>query len=160
MRHRRVRRSAAAVGKRHGFCWRKSWHAKGLLVLDEPTNDLDVETLDLLQELLDDYDGTVILVSHDRDFDRGHGHRSYGRGRARHGLCRWVERLSITKAKRGPRKTRVSAPHQVKNCAQTPAEKERGGVKLHRKAPFGKTACDHRTPRGRDCEVRRIHVRP
>ena len=39
-----------------------------LLVLDEPTNDLDVETLDLLQELLDEYQGTVILVSHDRDF--------------------------------------------------------------------------------------------
>ena len=39
-----------------------------LLVLDEPTNDLDIETLDLLQELLDDYDGTVMLVSHDRDF--------------------------------------------------------------------------------------------
>ncbi|MEZ5714858.1 MAG: ATP-binding cassette domain-containing protein [Paracoccaceae bacterium] len=39
-----------------------------LLVLDEPTNDLDVETLDLLQELLDGYDGTVLLVSHDRDF--------------------------------------------------------------------------------------------
>jgi ATP-binding cassette subfamily F protein uup len=39
-----------------------------LLVLDEPTNDLDVETLDLLQEILDDYDGTVLLVSHDRDF--------------------------------------------------------------------------------------------
>lgn len=39
-----------------------------LLVLDEPTNDLDVETLDLLQELLTDYDGTVLLVSHDRDF--------------------------------------------------------------------------------------------
>ena len=39
-----------------------------LLVLDEPTNDLDIETLDLLQELLDNYDGTVILVSHDRDF--------------------------------------------------------------------------------------------
>ena len=39
-----------------------------LLVLDEPTNDLDVETLDLLQELLDAYDGTVLLVSHDRDF--------------------------------------------------------------------------------------------
>lgn len=39
-----------------------------MLVLDEPTNDLDVETLDLLQELLDDYDGTVLLVSHDRDF--------------------------------------------------------------------------------------------
>jgi len=39
-----------------------------LLVLDEPTNDLDVETLDLLQELLDDYEGTILLVSHDRDF--------------------------------------------------------------------------------------------
>ena len=38
------------------------------LVLDEPTNDLDVETLDLLQEVLDGYDGTVFLVSHDRDF--------------------------------------------------------------------------------------------
>ncbi len=39
-----------------------------LLVLDEPTNDLDVETLDLLQEALDGFDGTVLLVSHDRDF--------------------------------------------------------------------------------------------
>jgi ATP-binding cassette subfamily F protein uup len=39
-----------------------------LLVLDEPTNDLDVETLDLLQDLLGEYDGTVLLISHDRDF--------------------------------------------------------------------------------------------
>ena len=39
-----------------------------LLVLDEPTNDLDIETLDLLQDILGDYDGTVLLVSHDRDF--------------------------------------------------------------------------------------------
>jgi ATP-binding cassette subfamily F protein uup len=39
-----------------------------LLVLDEPTNDLDIETLDLLQELIADYAGTVLLVSHDRDF--------------------------------------------------------------------------------------------
>jgi ATP-binding cassette subfamily F protein uup len=39
-----------------------------LLVLDEPTNDLDLETLDLLQEMLGEYAGTVLLVSHDRDF--------------------------------------------------------------------------------------------
>jgi ATP-binding cassette subfamily F protein uup len=39
-----------------------------LLILDEPTNDLDIETLDLLQEIVAGYNGTVILVSHDRDF--------------------------------------------------------------------------------------------
>ena len=39
-----------------------------LLVLDEPTNDLDLETLDVLEEMLGDYQGTVLLISHDRDF--------------------------------------------------------------------------------------------
>ena len=39
-----------------------------LLVLDEPTNDLDVETLDLLQDVIGEYEGTVLMVSHDRDF--------------------------------------------------------------------------------------------
>ena len=42
--------------------------AANFLVLDEPTNDLDMETLDLLQELVEDFPGTVVLVSHDRDF--------------------------------------------------------------------------------------------
>jgi ATP-binding cassette subfamily F protein uup len=42
--------------------------ASNVLVLDEPTNDLDLETLDVLEEMLDDYAGTVLLVSHDRDF--------------------------------------------------------------------------------------------
>ena len=42
--------------------------SSNLLVLDEPTNDLDLETLDLLQEAIADYPGTVLLVSHDRDF--------------------------------------------------------------------------------------------
>ena len=37
-------------------------------MLDEPTNDLDLETLDLLQDVIGDYDGTVLIVSHDRDF--------------------------------------------------------------------------------------------
>jgi ABC transport system ATP-binding/permease protein len=39
-----------------------------VMILDEPTNDLDMDTLDLLQEVLSDYDGTLLLVSHDRDF--------------------------------------------------------------------------------------------
>ena len=37
-------------------------------MLDEPTNDLDIETLELLQEVVADYDGTMLIVSHDRDF--------------------------------------------------------------------------------------------
>ncbi|MHC2020796.1 ABC-F family ATP-binding cassette domain-containing protein [Methylobacterium sp. CM6247] len=58
-----------------------------LLVLDEPTNDLDLETLDLLQEMLSDYSGTLILVSHDRDFlDRVVGSVLVSEGEGR-----WVE---------------------------------------------------------------------
>ena len=61
-----------------------------LLVLDEPTNDLDLETLDLLQEVIADYEGTVLIVSHDRDFlDRTVtvtlGPRRIGKGRHRRG---------------------------------------------------------------------------
>ena len=58
-----------------------------VLVLDEPTNDLDLETLDLLQELLLDYPGTVLLVSHDRDFLD----RIVGSVLAPAGDGRWIE---------------------------------------------------------------------
>ena len=58
-----------------------------LLVLDEPTNDLDLETLDLLQELLADYPGTLLLVSHDRDFLD----RVVGSVLASEGDGRWIE---------------------------------------------------------------------
>jgi ATP-binding cassette subfamily F protein uup len=58
-----------------------------LLVMDEPTNDLDLETLDLLQEMISAYEGTVILVSHDRDFlDRTVTSVFYGAGDGK-----WVE---------------------------------------------------------------------
>ncbi len=60
-----------------------------LLVLDEPTNDLDLETLDLLQEMLDDYEGTLLLVSHDRDFlDRWWQRPRLGGGGALGRICR------------------------------------------------------------------------
>ena len=58
-----------------------------LLVLDEPTNDLDLETLDLLQEAIADYPGTVLLVSHDRDFLD----RTVTSVLAAEGNGRWVE---------------------------------------------------------------------
>ena len=58
-----------------------------LLVLDEPTNDLDLETLDLLQEMIADYPGTVLLVSHDRDFLD----RTVTSVLAAEGNGRWVE---------------------------------------------------------------------
>ena len=77
-----------------------------LLVLDEPTNDLDLETLDVLEEMLGDYAGTVILISHDRDFldrvvtcrDRAGGRGPLGR------ICRRLHRHA------GPARRRSRRP--------------------------------------------------
>ena len=100
--------------------------ASNLLVLDEPTNDLDLETLDLLQEVIADYDGTVLLVSHDRDFlDRtvtltlgldGTGHVDVVAG----GYEDWV-------AKR--RTTTERKPRQEKRETSPPAKPQPAGAR-------------------------------
>jgi ATP-binding cassette subfamily F protein uup len=61
--------SALSGGERSRLLLAREFaRVSNLLVLDEPTNDLDLETLDLLQEVIADYEGTVLIVSHDRDF--------------------------------------------------------------------------------------------
>lgn len=98
--------------------------ASNLLVLDEPTNDLDLETLDLLQEVISDYDGTVLIVSHDRDFlDRtvtvtlgldGSGKVDVVAG----GYEDWAKRRAPAKGAAAPKKKVEEAPK-----ATAPAKK-------------------------------------
>ena len=107
-----------------------------LLVLDEPTNDLDMETLDLLQELVAGFAGTVILVSHDRDFLD----RTVTSVLAPDGGGRWIEYAggySDMLAQRGgtssksarcgraqrPTKPRQPPPSTVGTCARRQAKK-------------------------------------
>jgi ATP-binding cassette subfamily F protein uup len=88
-----------------------------LLVLDEPTNDLDLETLDLLQEVIGDYEGTVLIVSHDRDFlDRtttmtigldGSGRADIVAGGYKELETLWAERAA--KARKAPAKMVAAA---------------------------------------------------
>ncbi len=101
-----------------------------LLVLDEPTNDLDLETLDLLQEVIADYEGTVLIVSHDRDFlDRtvtvtlgldGSGRVDIVAG----GYEDWAKRRRATGAPR--RQKRKAAPGEGQSAEPVP----RRGAKL------------------------------
>ena len=100
-----------------------------LLVLDEPTNDLDLETLDLLQERLAEYPGTVLLVSHDRDFldrvvtsviatrrqraldrVRRRLHRYAGAARNRQAAERHLQRPPVTKRPRPVTEVRAQPP--------------------------------------------------
>jgi ATP-binding cassette subfamily F protein uup len=94
-----------------------------LLVLDEPTNDLDLETLDLLQEMLADYAGTLLLVSHDRDFLD----RVVTSVVAAEGDGRWIEYAggySDMMAQRGPgvKARSVAAPPAKAKSAQNQAK--------------------------------------
>ncbi len=70
-----------------------------LLILDEPTNHLDLKSKDVLKQALQDYDGTLILVSHDRDFLDGLVHKVYefGHGKVREHLCSIYEFLETKK---------------------------------------------------------------
>ncbi|MDJ0684683.1 MAG: ABC-F family ATP-binding cassette domain-containing protein [Alphaproteobacteria bacterium] len=104
-----------------------------LLVLDEPTNDLDLETLDLLQEIIADYAGTVILVSHDRDFLD----RTVTSTLASEGAGRWIEyaggysdmlaqrAAGAADALSTPTKTKAEKPKASGTGNQKPAPKKR-----------------------------------
>ena len=89
-----------------------------LLVLDEPTNDLDLETLELLQEMLADYPGTVLLVSHDRDFLD----RVCTSVIATEGDGRWIEYAggySDMLAQRGPARLASAPAARTKSAASS-----------------------------------------
>jgi ATP-binding cassette subfamily F protein uup len=89
-----------------------------VLVLDEPTNDLDIDTLELLEQLLQDYEGTVFLVSHDRAFrQRGDQHPGLGRpgpvARVRGGVQDWLAQSARWQAMR---EAPAARPMRTKNA--------------------------------------------
>ena len=97
-----------------------------VLVLDEPTNDLDIETLDLLQEVIDDYSGTVILVSHDRDFVDRIAERTIfmdGRGNAQIYAGGWSDLVDqgggFVKSSRDVKKAKKKPEPEVYQSEQT-----------------------------------------
>jgi ATP-binding cassette subfamily F protein uup len=123
-----------------------------LLVLDEPTNDLDLETLDLLQETITDYAGTVILVSHDRDFLD----RTVGSVLVSEGQGRWVEYAggySDMVAQRGQGvQARVANAPAEKTPRSRPAEPDRSASASKRKLSFNEQH-DLKTLPGRMSEL-------
>ena len=128
-----------------------------LLVLDEPTNDLDLETLDVLEEMLGDYEGTVILISHDRDFlDRvvtsvivpeGNGRWIEYAGGYTDMLAQRGEDLAARSAQcNGRRGKEGNQGCRALRSTKAPAE-------LQREARAGNPAEDDGEIAGRDCET-------
>ena len=149
-----------------------------LVVLDEPTNDLDVETLDLLQEVLSDYDGTVLMVSHDRDFiDRvASATIAMEGGRPRHPLRRRLVRLPRparrARGARGGGRTRRPGGPPAGRGRRVRAESRSGsrerpcggapepGAELHRAPPARRAARRDRAAGGRDRQAHGVPRRP
>jgi ATP-binding cassette subfamily F protein uup len=103
-----------------------------LLVLDEPTNDLDLETLDLLEEMVDDYPGTAVIVSHDRDFlDRVATSVLMAEGDGR--FVEYAGGYTDMLAQRG---AGVQARELPKSADARPAPKERKPAPVKRKLSF------------------------
>jgi ATP-binding cassette subfamily F protein uup len=103
-----------------------------VLVLDEPTNDLDLETLDLLEEMVADYPGTVLAVSHDRDFlDRIATSVLVAEGEGR--FVEYAGGYTDMVTQRG---SGVSAKPQIKAPAPQPAPRERKANAPKRKLSF------------------------
>ena len=130
-----------------------------MLVLDEPTNDLDADTLDLLQEALDDYDGTVLLVSHDRDFlDRlvTSTIALEGDGTA----IEYAGGYSDYVSQRGPRVEPTGVTPSRKEKAAPPREARAGQAPgLQARTRAGRAAQEDRSPAGRDGEAQRRSCR-
>ncbi|MGZ3309698.1 MAG: ABC-F family ATP-binding cassette domain-containing protein [Xanthobacteraceae bacterium] len=133
-----------------------------VLVLDEPTNDLDLETLDVLEEMLGDYDGTIILISHDRDFLD----RVVGSVIAPEGGGRWTEYAggyTDMLAQRGEDLTRAAmkpaTSKAVNEAKETPPRESKPGK---RKLSFHEKHALETLPRtilALSAEVRALHGR-
>jgi ATP-binding cassette subfamily F protein uup len=112
-----------------------------LLILDEPTNDLDLETLDLLQELIAEYKGTVILVSHDRDFLN----RTVRSTLAFEGNGKWLQYAGGYNDMIRQRKKQAKAEKALLNAqaSKTPAPKT-GNTPKPSSGPRGKMSYKHK----------------
>ena len=106
-----------------------------LLLLDEPTNDLDIETLDLLQEVIGTYSGTVLLVSHDRDFIDRVATQTVafeGRGRVTVYAGGWTDYQSQRPEQEKPKSPAQQKPKSEKKATTKPTSNALSFTERHR----------------------------